>query len=134
MGRIGPRARLLLAGALLLLSLDPEAPLACLIDQAEHVPLDYLSFMPPSAGSEFLDPVFGTRIKRLTDAVSTPDAAGTGPLTTIINEYSTMSPFNRVNSLLLLIHQSYFALYDGEGHYLRDLPFEINSGSEPRWS
>src|SRR5262249_52955243 len=28
----------------------------------------------------------------------------------------------------------YFGLYDGSGNYLRDLPLEINSSSEPRWS
>ena len=45
-----------------------------------------------------------------------------------------MSPFNSDNSKILLVHQSYFALYDGTGAYLRDLPLEINASSEPRWS
>src|SRR5262249_46882521 len=31
-------------------------------------------------------------------------------------------------------HQNYFALYDGNGSYTRDLPLEINASSEPRWS
>ena len=45
-----------------------------------------------------------------------------------------MSPFNRDDSRLLLVHQSYFALYDGEGRYQQDLPMEISAASEPRWS
>ena len=45
-----------------------------------------------------------------------------------------MTPFNSDNSRLLLQQQSYFALYDGQGQYLRDLPFEITAASEPRWS
>jgi hypothetical protein len=45
-----------------------------------------------------------------------------------------MTPFNSDNSRIILVHQSYFGLYDGTGFYLRDLPLEINASSEPRWS
>src|SRR5262249_18316652 len=55
-------------------------------------------------------------------------------LVTISTEYSTMSPFNQDDSRLLLVHLSYFALYDGSGNFLNNLPFEINASAEPRWS
>lgn len=45
-----------------------------------------------------------------------------------------MSPFNADNTRLLLVHQSYFGLYDGQGSFISALPMEINSSSEPRWS
>jgi len=45
-----------------------------------------------------------------------------------------MSPFNLDNSRLLLVHHSYFGVYDGQGSYLRDLPFDATASSEPRWS
>jgi hypothetical protein len=63
-----------------------------------------------------------------------PDSDIGGNLTWIEDEYSTMSPFNSDNSKILLVHQSYFALYDGTGFYIRDLPLEISASSEPRWS
>src|SRR5262245_34133021 len=48
-------------------------------------------------------------------------------------EYSTMSPFNQDESRLLLVHFSYFGLYDGDGNFLRELP-TIDAAAEPRWS
>src|SRR6185436_17313207 len=49
-------------------------------------------------------------------------------------EYPTASPFNSNNSSLILQHQGYFGLYDGNGTYVRDLPFAVNAITEPRWS
>lgn len=97
-------------------------------------PPDYFSFLPPRAGITYRDPVFGSEIKRITNALLQPNAGDLGNLAFIINEYSTMSPFNGDNSRLLLMHQSYFALYDGSGNFIKDLPFEVNATSEPRWS
>src|SRR5262245_58081562 len=48
-------------------------------------------------------------------------------------EYSTMSPFNQDESRLLLVHFSYFGLYDGDGNFLRELP-TVDASAEPRWS
>jgi hypothetical protein len=103
-------------------------------DADVHVPPEYDTFRPPAAGAAYVDPVFGTSIRRLSDAPRTPSAAGPGMLRFVTNEYSSMSPFNADSTRLLLIHQSYFALYDGEGGFLKDLPFEIHAASEPRWS
>jgi len=105
--------------------------------QERHVqpPPDYRTFVPPKAGGSYRDPMFGTSIKRISDATKTPDVAGgRSQLAFIVNEYSTMSPFNQDGSRLLLLHLSYFALYDGEGNFIENLPFEISSSSEPRWS
>ncbi len=96
----------------------------------------YDTFVPPSYGGSYTDPAFNLNIQRVSNAMATrnADAAG-GNLTWIENEYSTMSPFNSDNSRFLLVHQSYFGLYDGNtGLYLSDLPLEISSSTEPRWS
>jgi hypothetical protein len=96
---------------------------------------NYDSFIPPSAGETYIDPVFGSTIKRVSNALSTPNASGSGNLTWIENEYATMSAFTTDNSRFILIHESYFALYDGSsGLYMHDLPLEISASSEPRWS
>lgn len=97
-----------------------------------HVP-EYQNFAPP-VGKVYKEGVFGTSIKRLTDARATPNAAGRGNLNWIGTEYSTCCPFNCDNTRLLLLHESYYGLYDGDGVFIRNLPFSINASSEPRWS
>jgi hypothetical protein len=124
--RIGP------IGAFLLLM--QGSGFAYLTDGEIHSPPGYLSLLPISAGEAYVDPVFGTRIKRITDARSTPNTADVGNLTFVINEYSNVAPFNSRGTRLLLQHGGYFALYDELGGYLRDLPLEIGAISEPRWS
>ncbi len=95
----------------------------------------YDTFVPPTVGGSYSDPVFGSSIKRVSNALATPNASSGGYLTWIENEYSTASAFNNDNSKFVLVHESYFALYDGTtGLYLNSLPFEINASSEPRWS
>jgi hypothetical protein len=126
--------RCLLLGAVGLL-FSVESALAYLQDSGAHAPPGYFTGLPPEAGGGYIDPIFGTSVKRVSNALATADSAFTGRnLTFVMTEYSTMSPFNQDNSRLLLLHQSYFALYDGTGNYLRDLPLEIHSRTEPRWS
>ena len=127
------RVRTLLA-ALALAVAAPGAALAHLTDREVRPPVNYFTLVPPPAGQSYIDPAFGTTIRRLSDARNTANAANTGNVAFIVNEYSTMSPFNQDDSRILLQHQSYFGLYDGEGRYLEDLPFEISASSEPRWS
>jgi len=104
-------------------------------DTTVYAPPAYLTFLPPPAGGSYTDAVFGTAIKRLTNAMAAPDVArGSGVVTSIGPEYSSMTPLNKDNTRLLLAHFSYFGLYDGAGNFLRSLPFEINTSSEPRWS
>ena len=103
-------------------------------DSNVYAPPDYYTMLPPLDGGSYTDPVFGTSIKRITNARAAISADSGTTLPWIEQEYSTMSPFNPNNTLLLLIHVSYFALYDGSGHFLRDLPREVNALSQPRWS
>ena len=90
----------------------------------------------PPKGGIYMDPTFpsGSSIKRLTDALNTPNADTGGNLSWIEDEYSTAAAFSNDNSHLILVHVSYFGLYDGSGTFVGNLPLEINSSSEPRWS
>src|SRR5262245_15842015 len=108
---------------------------AYLNDTGIHKPAAYYSFVPPNVGGSYADQVYSTSITRITNAPATLNAAvGSGNLTFITNEYSTMTPFNKDNTRLILQHESYFALYDGNGAFLRNLPFAVHASSEPRWS
>jgi hypothetical protein len=128
--------RLLFVPVLILWLFCAQHPAAAyLIDALVYLPLDYFTFLPPALGGTYVDQIFGTRVKRITDARNTPDSSNAGNrLTFIRTEYSTMSPFNNTATRLLLQHQGYYGLYDGAGTYLADLPFEINTETEPRWS
>src|SRR5262245_41411991 len=89
-------------------------------DSNVYRPPDYTTFQPPARGGSYTDPVFGTAIKRVSDAIHTKDPWG-GTLTSITTEYSSMTAFNKDNTRLLLQHFSYFSLYDGAGNFIRDL-------------
>src|SRR6266542_3913687 len=110
------------------------APPTAVADGTVAIPVSYYTLRPPSVGGSYTDASFGTSIKRISNALGTANVADGGNLQFITGEYSTMSPFNKDNSRLLLVHQSYFALYDGSGNFLRSLPLEVHAGSEPRWS
>ena len=98
-------------------------------------PPDYSTFQPPAKGGSYIDPVFGSAIKRISNAMTTVDAGNGGSVTTIGPEYSTMSPFNKDNTRLLIQYLSYLALYDGDGNFLKDLyQYGVHASSEPRWS
>ena len=99
-----------------------------LSDTGVYVPPGYTSMQPPDAGVSYADPVFGTGIKRVTNALQQANADAGGNLVFITGEYSTMSPFNMDNSRLLALCQSYFALYDGTGNFH---PQPARSKSEP---
>jgi hypothetical protein len=100
-----------------------------------RIPPNYDTLQPPKVGSCYLDPIFGTTIKRLSGALGTRNAAGGGGnLTWITGEYSTPCPFNSDNSRLILVHESYFGLYSVAGDFWGNLPLEIAASSEPRWS
>jgi hypothetical protein len=117
-----------------LLAYSSIVVLAANTTSSSMAPPAYDTFVPPQSGGTYVDPAFGTSVRRLSDAMNMTDNAGRGGLTTVSTEYSTASPFNRDNSRLILQHSSYFGLYDGNGTYLRDLPFAVNASTEPRWS
>jgi hypothetical protein len=121
-------------GFVLAATLCLNTAFAELTDRNVYPAPDY-AMAPPEVGQSYVDPVFGATIKRLSNALEQPNAdSGTGFLTFITTEYSSMSPFNSDNTKVLAVFQSYFALYDGDGNFLGDLPREISASSEPRWS
>ena len=103
-------------------------------DASVHLPANYTTMQPPANQASYVDPTYGTSIQRVSDALHTVDADSGGMLPFIENEYSTATPFNSDNSRFILVHTSYFGLYDGSGKFVGNLPMEINSSSEPRWS
>src|SRR5262249_11833803 len=117
-----------------LASIATFASMAQITTTGVEAPPNYSSFVPPAPGASYVDPTFGATIKRITNALATPNADAGGNLKWIVNEYSTMSPFNSDDSKLILVHQSYFGLYDGDGTFLYALPLEISASSEPRWA
>jgi hypothetical protein len=80
----GPRAKGLtvvqkfgLSLALFLFSLDGSA-FARRGDIATYAPPNYYSFRPPAAGGSYVDAVFGSTIKRMSDSLSEPDGGQFG--------------------------------------------------------
>ena len=53
--------------------------------------MNYYVLVPPPAGQRYLDPVFGTAIRRISDARRQPDSSGTGRLDFIVHEVYTLS-------------------------------------------
>jgi hypothetical protein len=116
----------------LVLSVDV---LAQIKDRVVRTPPQYGTLLPPAQGETYKDPVFLSAIKRLSDATRLKnDAESQGYVPFVTAEYSTMTPFNHDNSRFLLQHMSYYGLYDASGEFLKNLPFDVRSGSEPRWS
>ena len=69
------RRSFVLSAALLVLS--SLVVYAAITDSAVHAPPDYDTFVPPAVGASYADPVFGTSVKRLSDAMTMTDNAGT---------------------------------------------------------
>lgn len=109
-------------------------------DTSIYIP-DY-SIMPKlKAGETFVDPIFGTSIRRITVADEIEDVGyGDGrKCWSCQTEYSTVTPFNCDSSLLLIMHgSSGFAVYDKYGNFLFypmvNGRYAIGPSSEPRWS
>jgi len=126
-----------------LLFLNTFLVLAYVTDSSIYPPpSDYLNPTLPGVGwpKRFRDPTFYRRkagdewIWRISDARNTPRVDGVpGNLTVIQHEYSTTNPFNLDESLLLLVHQAYFALHDGNGRFIRSL-LQVCPTCAPRWS
>lgn len=94
---------------------------------------------PPPVGLSYQDPVFGTTIKRITDAQQTEDIGfGDGrKCWACQTEYATICPFNADSTRLLIMHGSSGpAIYDGHGNFLF-YPFvngHLESMHSPRWT
>src|SRR5262249_1675943 len=123
-----------ISGFLLLIA-GTRLAVAYTTNTSVYIPANYTGFQPPAVGGSYTDAVFGTAVKRISDAMHTPDVGRGGMVQTISQEYSSMTPFNMDNTRLLLQHFSYFALYDGSGNFIENLyNYGIRSDTEPRWS
>ncbi len=113
---------------------------AYLNNQNVYLPPNYYTFVPPAAGGNYIDPVFGTAITRISDAAHTIRADSDPPqfLPWVEAEYSTKSPFNADNSKILLLEFSYFSLYNGVTlQRIKPLCCQgavVSASSEPLWS
>jgi hypothetical protein len=123
-----------LIATLTILVLSGAVAFAAAADLSVKAPSSYYTFQPPAKGATYVDAAFGTTIKRLSNALQTPNDADGGMLQWVLNEYSTPSLWNSDNTRLLLEHGSYFAIYDGNGTFLKDAPFDVSAATEPRWS
>src|SRR5262245_63460417 len=56
-------------------ALNSSTSSAYTTDTNVYAPPDYLTFLPPDAGGSYTDPVFGSAIKRLTNAMTVTDVA-----------------------------------------------------------
>ena len=95
-----------------------------LTDSNNRIPTSYFTMSAPPVSSSYVDPVFSTVSKRLTDAtvLATPG---------IVPEYSQTSSFNLNDTYLVLLWLSgEFHLYDAGGNHIRGLGLM----AEPRWS
>lgn len=93
------------------------------------LPLEYNSFAPSPWGVTFTDLYYGTKIYRISDALSQFNDP-------VHHEYSTMSPFNKNNTLVLLIQNTNgFYVADRFGQVIHSTDVvRIGGQDEPRWS
>ncbi len=98
-------------------------------DGLVHLPPEYNTFVPPPLGITFTDLAYGTKIYRMSKGLDQFNSSAH-------HEYSTMSPFNKNNTLVLLLN-------DKNGFYMTDRFGEIifstetlgiGGLAEPRWS
>ena len=70
-------------------------------DGLVHLPSNWATFTPPGTGQSYVDPVFGCTVKRITNG-SVEESLGDGSHPSLMNYYSTFSPLNASDTLLLL--------------------------------
>lgn len=80
--------------------------------------------MQPTWGNYFEDPVFGTKIRRMSDAA-------VQEVVSVATEYPTVSPWNADGTRLLLIAHDHYVLFDDQGDVVHTLL--IPADAEARW-
>jgi hypothetical protein len=85
-------------------------------DSTNHVPTDWMTFVPPARGQSYVDATFGCTVTRITDSSSED---WTGSVFLALNEgYATVSPINATDTYLML--------EDSQGaHFVTDLSGNI---------
>ena len=70
-------------------------------DRQIHLPPMWETFAPPKRGESYRDPVYGCEVTRVTDGVA-GEPATDGKHVSLMNYYSTFSPMNAGDTMLLL--------------------------------
>src|SRR5262249_18892334 len=98
-------------------------------DGLAHLPVNYTGFVPPVAGSNYLDGSYGTTITRLSNGIAQFND-------TVHHEYATMSPFNKDNSrILLFTGSSGLYIVDRSGNVIvAPSTLGLSPTVEARWS
>ena len=105
-------------------------PCGSITDELVRTPPGHKTFAPPAKGQSYIDPVFGCRVKRLTDAAS----EGVGQLT---HAYSSVSPFNADSTRVLILRgDGIMSVRDLNGAIVRDNLYRrgIVLTGDPVWS
>ena len=71
-------------------------------DLQSHLPPNWDTFIPPGSGQSYIDPVFGCRVKRLTNS-SADDTTWDGKHLSFMHYYSTFTPINGTDTMLFVI-------------------------------
>jgi hypothetical protein len=66
-----------------------------------HLPTNYDTFTPPSAGQSYVDPVFGCTVQRVTNGSAETLGDGTHP--GLMNFYSTLTALNASDTMLFIV-------------------------------
>ncbi len=70
-------------------------------DGQVHIPPDWTSFSPPATGESYVDPVFGCKVRRLTNS-SVEETLPDGKRLSFMHYYSTFSPINATDTMVLI--------------------------------
>jgi hypothetical protein len=82
---------------------DVTHPPICgrLDDVQVHIPPDWAAFTPPALGQNYIDPVYGCNVRRLTDA-GAEETLADGKHLSFMHYYSTFSPVNATDTMVLI--------------------------------
>ena len=106
-----------------------KRPAGLLDDKRPHLAPNYRDFAPPAVGESYTDPVFGTKITRLSNGPAQLNDS-------VHHEYSSMTPFNADNTRILLQTENHgWIVVDLRGKFIvSSADLSRYSISEPRWS
>lgn len=104
-------------------------------DGRSYVPPDWETFTPPPVGQTYKDPVFGCRVKRITDS-EREEVTADGKHLSFMGYYSTLSPINASDTMIFIFSNNgswRIKNIDGEVLVSASKMPTMNSG-HPVWS
>ncbi len=115
----------------LILAVAAADSMASLTDSAVHTPPNFYTFTPPAAGQSYVDPTFGERITRVTDA---RNMTNPGPFGFITAEYASTTLTNANDTYVRLTGGSSSRLFALPSlSYVRSVPMSSSSPSDFWW-